>query len=138
MRFLLDTCAVSELRLPDANAGFRTALSRIYEWDLYISVVVVGEIAKGIGLLSAGRKKKDLTSWLDNIEKTFGDRVLGVDLETAKLWGDLTARARKAGLVIPAADGLLAATAIQNEMRIITRNVKHFEIVGVAVFNPWT
>jgi predicted nucleic acid-binding protein len=138
VRFLLDTCAVSELRLPDANAGFRTALSRIYEWDLYISVVVVGEIAKGIGLLSAGRKKKDLTSWLDNIEKTFGDRVLGVDLETAKLWGDLTARARKAGLVIPAADGLLAATAIQNEMRIITRNVKHFEIVGVAVFNPWT
>ena len=105
--------------------------------DLYLSVLTVGEIAKGIALLAAGRKKKALTSWLTGLETKFGDRILEIDGETARLWGELTARAQKSGIIIPSVDGLLAATALRHGLHVMTRNTRHFEVSGALIIDPW-
>lgn len=137
MTGLLDTCVVAELRKPDGHAGVKVAVAEIPDEYLYLSVLTVGEIAKGIGLLAAG-KKKALVSWLNGLETKFSDRILGIDAETARLWGELTARAQKNGEIIPAVDGLLAATALRHGLHVITRNTKHFAATGARILDPWS
>jgi predicted nucleic acid-binding protein len=136
MRGLLDTCTLAELRRPDGQARVKAAVAEIPDSNLYVSVLTVGEIAKGIALLAAGKKKRSLTTWLNGLEAGFSDRILGIDAETARTWGELAARAQKAGLVIPAVDGLLAATAVRHGLHVITWNTRHFEASGALVLDP--
>lgn len=137
MKSLLDTCVLAELRRPDGHPGVKAAVSEVRDSDLYLSVLIVGEIAKGVALLASSRKKKALASWINGLETTFGDRILGIDLDTARLWGELTALALKTGIVIPGVDGLLAPTALRHGLRVITRNTRHFEASGALVIDPW-
>ena len=137
MKTLLDTCVLTELRQPDGHPAVKSAVAEIPDADLYLSVLTVGEIAKGIGLLAAGRKKKALTSWLTGLETKFGDRILAIDIETARLWGELTTRAQKSGIIIPGVDGLLAAIALRHGLRVMTRNTGHFEACGTLIIDPW-
>ncbi len=137
MKSLIDTCTVAELRKPDANPSVKSAVAEIPDADLYLSVLTIGEIAKGIALLASGKKKKALATWLVGLEAQFADRILPVDVEIARIWGEMTARAQKSGIVIPAADGLLAATALRHGLHVMTRNTKHFEASGVLVIDPW-
>jgi toxin FitB len=95
------------------------------------------EIAEGVALLSAGRKRRALASWLNGLETQFGDRILAIDAETARVWGELTARAQKFGEIIPAVDGLLAATARRHSLHVMTRTTRHFEASSALVFDPW-
>ena len=138
MNSLLDTCVLSELRRPDGIPAVKAAVAEIPDEGLYLSVLTVGEIAKGIGLLGVGRKKKALTSWLSGLETQFGDRILPIDTETARLWGELTARAHKSGIIIPGIDGLIAATALRHGLHVMTRNTRHFEASGVLIIDPWS
>jgi predicted nucleic acid-binding protein len=115
----------------------KSAVRAIPSDDLYVSVLSIGEIAKGIALLGAGQKKKNLSSWLVALETQFGGRILEVDVETARIWGELTARAQKTGVVIPGPDGLLAATALRHGLHVMTRNTRHFEASGALLINPW-
>ena len=124
MKSLLDTCTVAELRKPDGNPAVKSAVAEISDSDLFLSVLTVGEIAKGIALLDPGRKKKTLNSWLAGLETRFADRILKIDVETARIWGEMTARAQKTGVTIPATDGLLAATALRHGLHILTRNTR--------------
>lgn len=137
MKTLLDTCVLAELRRPEGLLEVKAAVSEIPEADLYISVITVGEIAKGVGLLALGPKKKALASWLAGLETTFAGRILGIDLETARLWGEILARAQRSGTVIPGVDGLMAATALRHGLSIMTRNKRHFEPSGAVVIDPW-
>ncbi len=137
MKALLDTCVLTELRQPDGHAGVKSAVAEVPDADLFVSVLTVGEIAKGIGLLAAGRKKAALGSWLTGLETKFADRILAIDAETARLWGELTARAQKSGKFVPAVDGLMAATALRHGLHVMTRNVCDFEASGAMVINPW-
>ena len=137
MKTLLDTCILTALRQPEGHPAVKSAVAEIPDADLYLSVLTVGEIAKGIGLLAAGRKKKALTSWLTGLETKFGDRILAIDIETARLWGELTARAQKSGIIIPGVDGLLAATAPRHGLRVMTRTTGHFEASGALIIDPW-
>jgi len=137
VKTLLDTCVLTELRKPEGHPAVKSAVAEIPDADLYLSVLTVGEIAKGIGLLAAGRKKKALTSWLTGLETKFGDRILAIDIETARLWGEFTARAQKSGIIIPGVDGLLAATALRHGLRVMTRNTGHFEASGALIIDPW-
>ena len=100
-------------------------------------MLTVGEIAKGIALLASGRKRRALASWLNGLETKFGDRILAIDAETGRLWGELTARAQKSGEMMPAVDGLIAATARRHALYVMTRNTRHFEATGALVFDPW-
>ncbi len=137
MRALLDTCVLSEIRRPHGNARVKEAVAGLDDADLFLSVLTVGEVAKGIVLLRAGKKKRALTVWLGVLETKFGDRILAIDTETARVWGELTARAQAAGKVIPAVDGLVAATALRHGLRVMTRNTKQFEATGALILDPW-
>jgi toxin FitB len=137
VRVLLDTCALAELRHPQGNAAVKAAVALISDDDLYLSVLVVGEIAKGVALLRDGRKKRDLDAWLTGLENQFAERILPVDRETARLWGDISARAQQASLVLPAIDGLLAATALRHGLHVMTRNKRHFAPTGALIIDPW-
>jgi predicted nucleic acid-binding protein len=129
---------LSELRRPQPDPDVRRALKQAASEDLFISVISTGEIAKGITLLKESSKKRALSAWLQALERDYADRVLVIDLETSHLWGELTAAAQKTGKVIPAADGLIAATARRHGLHLMTRNTEHFEAAGVALVNPWS
>jgi predicted nucleic acid-binding protein len=137
VRVLLDTCVVSELQRQNSNSSVVQAVEALDSEQMFLSVISVGEIAKGIALLIDGKKRRRLTSWLQSLEQSYGDRILGIDLETSHTWGEIAAASQKGGRVIPAADGLIAATAIRHGLRVMTRNVEHFAPTGVLVSNPW-
>jgi toxin FitB len=137
VKVLLDTCAVSELRLPKPDTGVAGAIGELHNEDLFVSAITIGEIVKGVALLQDGQKKRILQSWLRTLERDYGDRLLPVDLETCRMWGELTAAAQKAGRTIPAGDGLIAATARRHGLYIMTRNTADFESTGVPLLNPW-
>ena len=137
MRVLLDTCVLSELRHPRGNPGVRHAVEALNEDDVFVSVISIGEILKGISLLRESPRRSALELWLKNLERNYTDRILSIDLETCRLWGELTAAAQKAGRVVHATDGLIAATALHHGLRVMTRNTADFEPTGVVVLNPW-
>lgn len=137
MKVLLDTCTLAEIRKPEGSLAVKKVVGEVPDEDLYLSVLTLGEIVKGIALLAAGKKKKALSSWLVALESQFDERILPLDAETARIWGEMTARAQKKGVIVPAADGLIAATALRHGLHVMTRNKKHFEATGVFVVDPW-
>jgi len=137
VKVLLDTCTLSELRLPKPDAGVASAIRDLDSDDLFVSAISIGEIVKGVALLADGQKKRLLQSWLQTLERYYGDRLLPIDLETCRMWGELTAAAQKAGRTIPVSDGLIAATARRHGLYIMTRNTGDFEPTGVPLLNPW-
>jgi predicted nucleic acid-binding protein len=137
VKVLLDTCTLAEIRKPKPDEAVVEAVRAIPDQQLYLSVLTVGEIAKGIGLLAAGKKRSELTSWLAGLEGQFSERVLPIDVETGRMWGELTARAQKKGYAIATVDGLIAATALRHGLHVMTRNEEDFKATGVRVINPW-
>lgn len=137
MRVLLDTCVLSEIRRPEGSAAVRDAVAAIADEQLFLSVITLGELTKGIALLGEGKRKTTLKTWLDGLEQDYADRILSIDVETVRLWGESTATARKNGRIVPASDGLIAATALRHGLRVMTRNVDDFTPMGVMIVNPW-
>ena len=137
MKTLLDTCILAVIRRPQGHAGVKEAVKQTPDEDLYLSVLTIGEVAKGLALLPAGPKKRQLTAWLRGLEVNFADRILLIDRETSTIWGEITARAERRGITIPAIDGLLAATALRHGLRLMTSNVRHFEATGVIILDLW-
>jgi hypothetical protein len=134
---LLDSCVLSELRHPKGHPGVRQAVDALNEEELFISVISIGEILKGISLLRESSKRRALETWVKTLERDYGDRLLSIDLETCRFWGELTASAQKAGRVVHATDGLIAATALRHGLHVMTRNTADFEPTGVLFLNPW-
>lgn len=137
MRALLDTCVLSELRRPRGSAAVRAAVVAVDDGDLFVSVLSIGELAKGVALVKDQAHRRKLASWLRKLESEYADRLLPVDLETTRLWGELTAAAQKAGRTVPAVDGLIAATALRHGLHVMTRNTADFAAAGVMLINPW-
>lgn len=137
MRVLIDTCVLSELRRPKGEPRVRRAVDSLESEDLFVSVVSIGEISKGIALLRESQNKRALAAWLLALERDYADRLLPIDLETSHIWGELTAIGQKAGKPVPVSDGLIAATAKRHGLHVMTRNTDHFEPTGVLIVNPW-
>ncbi len=137
MRVLLDTCVVSELRRHNGNPVVREAVMAIPDDDLYLSVLTIGEIVKGVARLPSGGKRRALESWIQELQTVFADRLLPVDAMVSTIWGEITARAGQQGVVVPAVDGLIAATALRHGLHLMTRNVVGFAATGVLLINPW-
>jgi hypothetical protein len=135
---LLDTCAVSELKKPAPDPAVVAAIAAIPSEDLFLSVLSVGAIGKGIDLLADGRRKRELSAWLLRLERDYRDRLLSVDLDTAHIWGEITARRQKSGQALAAVDGLIAATALRHGLHLMTRNEADFADTGVLITDPWT
>ena len=105
--------------------------------ELFVSVISIGEIVKGITLLDFSKRKQALLTWVHSLERSYADRLLPVDLEIVRLWGETTAAARKKGFTVPVCDGLIASTAKHHGLHLMTRNVKDFRHIGVMMINPW-
>ncbi|MCY3599871.1 MAG: type II toxin-antitoxin system VapC family toxin [Gemmatimonadetes bacterium] len=133
--FLLDTDVLSAHRRPDRTPAIANWLSSRRTVDLHLSVVSIGEIERGI----ARQRARDaafaeaLASWLDRVLRLYGDRILGIDAPTARRWGQLSASIGHQG-----ADLLIAATALEHGLTVVTRNVRHYEPTGVSVLDPST
>jgi predicted nucleic acid-binding protein len=138
MRYLLDTCIISELVKPVPNDKVIAWLSSMDESKLYISVLTFGEIEKGIEKLADGSKKKKLKLWLeDDLKQRFEGRVIPIDLEVALKWGHVQAMSEKSGKALPAIDGLVAVSAIVNNCIVVTRNTTDMEQSFAELLNPW-
>jgi predicted nucleic acid-binding protein len=137
VKALLDTCVLSELRHPKGHPGVRRAVAALHEEELFVSVISIGEILKGISLLPEGLRKHALASWLNTLERDYGDRILPIDRDVCRRWGELTAHAQRAGRPVSATDGLIAATALHHGLQVMTRDTADFEPTGVSLLNPW-
>jgi toxin FitB len=137
MRVLLDTCVLSELYKPEPLAAVYEAVNNVPDENLYLSVITLGEIRKGIALLPDSNRKHELSVWFAHIEHAYSERLLPINAETAAIWGKITAEAQQDGFVIHTSDGLIAATALQHGLHLMTRNVKDFEPAHVMLINPW-
>jgi toxin FitB len=136
--FLIDTNVISELVKPRPEANVTTWIEATDESLLYLSVLTFGEIRRGIGVLPQSRRRANLEAWLDkDLRARFENRILSIDQEVADRWGLLTAAARNSGVVLPVIDGLLAATALEHNLTLVTRDTGQIPSMGVAVFNPW-
>jgi predicted nucleic acid-binding protein len=135
MKILLDTCILAELRHPQGDLFIKQTFNSFKDESLFISALTIGEIAYGIALLPESRRKTDLTLWLNGLEEYFPNQILAINLDTAHIWGEITSRAKTKGITIPISDGLIAATAIQHGLHIMTRNVRHFKDTGALLFN---
>ncbi len=137
MRALIDTCVLSEMQRPQVSPQVRRRLEAIALDDMYISVLSLGEIRKGIDKLKASVRKTGLDTWFNQVVLSSQGRILPIDHDTAMIWGEITARAEKKGRSIPTIDGLIAATALRHGLHLMTRNVTDFEATGVLLVNPW-
>lgn len=137
MRTLLDTCVLSELQRAECAESVRQAVAAIADQELFLSVITIGEITKGIALLNEGKRKQRLYGWLSTLEQDYQDRILDVTREVVSLWGNISAEAQKQGRIIPVADGLIGATAKHHGLQLITRNVDDFAAIGLTIINPW-
>jgi toxin FitB len=138
VKYLLDTCLVSELVKKEPNPAVVGWLDEQDEHKLFLSVLNLGELQKGISKLPDGTKKNELQAWvaLDLVER-FTGRILEIDLETALCWGRLQGEGEQAGEKLPVMDSLIAATAAAHGLIVVTRNVRDIERCGVRVCNPW-
>lgn len=137
VKYLLDTNVVSDLYKGITESPGHAFIDRIPSEQLWLSVVTVGEIQKGCSAMLIGRKRDNVHAWLEGLERTFTERVLPFDITTAHIWGELGAKTNAVGYAIDAVDLLIAATALQHGMHVVTRNVKDFEPTGVLLINPW-
>jgi toxin FitB len=134
MKYLLDTNVLSEARRPRGNEGVKRWISSAHTADLYLSVLVAGEIRRGIERL----KRRDpigaevYEAWLGTVLRDYADRILPVDAEIAEEWGRMSVPNP-----IPIVDGLMAATAKVRGMTFVTRNTADVERTGVRVLNPF-
>ncbi len=136
--FLLDTNIISELVKPKPEANVTEWIENTDESLFYLSVLTLGEIRRGIAALPQTRRRTTLEAWLDKDPRArFDGRILVIDQEVADRWGLLTASARRSGIVLPVIDGLLAATALEHNLTLVTRDTGQIPSMGVAVFNPW-
>lgn len=136
--FLLDTNIPSEMTRPHPQPSVAQWLDDAEDDQLYLSVVSLGEILKGIAILPESKHRSQLQQWLDaTLRPWFDGRILPVDEPIAERWGLLAGQCRLRGRPLKVADGLIAATAIEHDLAVVTRNARDFEGLGVAIFNPW-
>lgn len=132
--YLIDTVVISELRKQRRDADLVAWFERQRTSDLFVSVVTIGEIERGIERQRRGNPDfaAALATWLDRVLTLYAERILPFDLRAARRWGQLSAT-----LGNESADLLIAATALEYGLTVVTRNVSDFEATGVAVLDPF-
>ena len=138
MRYLLDTCVISEVVKSKPNKNVISWLKKQDESSLFISVLTFGEIEKGIEKAPDKIRKKKLRLWVeDDLKQRFEGRVLNIDLNTTTEWGILQGKSEQAGRPMPAIDGLIAVSGLVNNCIVVTRNTSDMEPSTVELFDPW-
>ncbi len=137
--YLLDTNCISELVKARPEPQVLDWIGSVDETLLYLSVLTLGDIRKGLANLEPGKRRTQYEAWLEiDLRNRFNRRILGVDAAVADHWGALTVEAKRRGETVPVIVGLLAATALQHNLTVVSRNSSDFTRADVAVFNPWS
>ena len=138
MNFLLDTNVLSEVRRPQPDRRVLEWLDQVDEDRVYLSVISIAEIARGVALLDKGKRKTDLAQWLEHdLPARFEGRILQVDAPAALIWGKLLADAKRVGFGLSVMDGWIAAIALSKNLTLVTRNTRDFLQSGVLQLEPW-
>jgi predicted nucleic acid-binding protein len=136
--FLLDTNCISELVKPRPAPGVVDWIEAADEAILYLSVLTLAEIRKGLAGLAQGRRRSRLETWLEvELQERFAGRIVPIDAAIADRWGLITAAAKAKGESLSVIDGLLAATALHYNLTVVSRNAADFALAQVQVLNPW-
>jgi len=136
--YLVDTNIPSELTRETPDARVAAFLKSAGKESVFLSVMTIGEICKGIDLLPVSQKRSGLQIWLDvEVRSWFAGRILPVTESIAERWGHLAATAKQRGIAVAVVDGVIAATALEHGLTLVTRNVKDFASLGVVLLNPW-
>jgi len=138
MKYLLDTCVISELIRPQPNENVVSWVQNQDESNLYLSVLTFGEIEKGIEKAANITRKKRLRLWVEeDLKKRFKGRILPIDLKTSIKWGEQLALSEQLGKPMPAIDGLIAVSGAVNNCIVVTRNISDMEQSSAELLNPW-
>lgn len=137
MNFLLDTNVISEPKQKKPSKKVLEWLGAQDESKIYLSVVIIGEIRKGITRLESGKKKTELEAWLEKLRNRFARRLLPLSEKTFLVWGKMCGEFENKGIVRSALDSLLEATALEHDLILVTRNFKNFQNSQVTILNPW-
>jgi toxin FitB len=136
--YLVDTNIPSELTREKPDARVAAFLKNANKDSMFLSVMTIGEICKGIATLPVSQRRAELQGWLDiDVRSWFAGRILPVTEAVAERWGHLAAAAKRHGLTLAVVDGVIAATALHHGLTLVTRNVKDFAGLGIDVANPW-
>lgn len=138
MNYLLDTCVISELVAKKPDVQVLTWIDSLADERVFLSVLTVGEIQRGISKLPDSNRRTMLVNWLETeLLARFSGRLLDLDVDVLLQWGKLVARLESVGRPLPAIDSLFAAQALTYQMSFATRNTKDFVDAGVELTNPW-
>jgi toxin FitB len=136
--WLLDTCVVSELVRPRPKASVVRWMRERDEGQLYLSVITIGELEKGIARLPDSARRVALEQWVRReLADRFRDRLLAIDSGVAARWGAIVGASEARGRPLPVIDSLIAATSLQHDLTVVTRNVDDLERCGARCFDPW-
>lgn len=136
--FLLDTNCISELARQKPDPRVVDWIEAAEESMLYLSVLTLGEIRRGIAGLAPTKKRTQLEAWFDvDLQRRFEGRIVPIDKAIADRWGVIAAEAKGKGKALAVIDGLLAATALHYDLTVVSRNADDFTLAHVPVLNPW-
>ena len=137
MKFLLDTCFLSELVKPVPEPAVLKWMEQREDQTLFVSAMTFAELQRGVERLAESRRRAELTSWLAQLEVNFSNRVLPFTLSTSRYWATMCAQAEAAGRTMAAFDSIIAASALEHGLALVTRNVQDFSHAPVMLVNPW-
>jgi predicted nucleic acid-binding protein len=138
MNYLLDTNIISELIAQRPNQKVLDWIDSLDPESVYLSVITLGELHKGVEKLPDSRRKQQIIEWLEEqFYLRFSDHFVPISAETMRVWGQLVARLEREGHPMPAVDSLIAASALAGNFTLVTRNTADFQHTGIALLNPW-
>lgn len=137
MKYLLDTCVISELVKPAPDRKVVDWLHEVSSETLFLSVITIGEIRKGLTKLPDSKKKERLTLWLNTLLDEYKEQILPIDLIVAENWGTLQGKAETEGTPMSSIDSLLAATTYTYNLTLVTINESNFPLNSITFINPW-
>jgi predicted nucleic acid-binding protein len=138
MNYILDTNVISELVASEADQRVTAWIDSLDSESVFLSVITIGELKKGIEMLPNSKLKSTLETWLqEDLLVRFRDHILPLDISVLLTWGMLEASMEKQGNPLPAIDSLLAATTAQSGFTLATRNIAHFKPARISLIDPW-
>lgn len=137
MKYLLDTCILSEPFKRQPNPQVIAWLRSVDQSSLYTPAVVIGEMRKGVEKMPASVRKGLLEKWLADYLRFYADNIVAFDAEVAMTWGQLVGRLQLEGMSPPVIDSQIAAMALHHRMTLVTRNVRDMQATGVEVLDPF-
>jgi predicted nucleic acid-binding protein len=137
VKYLLDTCVLSELVKPTPNRKVVDWLNELPAEALFLCAITIGEVRKGLTKLPDSKKKERLILWLNTLLMEYKERILSIDLLVCENWGILQGTAEKAGTPMSTIDSLIAATTYTHNLTLATRNENDFTPSNIPIINPW-